>query len=98
MLGKTQGARMMNRLLCLLLACMAAPVFAAAPEPLLLTHAGLIDGMGAPLQKDMTIAIEGDRITEVYPGGSRPVPEGARVRDLSGRYVIPGLTDAHVHL
>jgi imidazolonepropionase-like amidohydrolase len=89
---------MMNRLLCLLLACLAAPAFAAAPKPLLLAHVGLIDGTGAPVQKNMTVAIAGDRITDVYPAGSKPVPEGAEVRDLSGRYVIPGLIDAHVHL
>lgn len=89
---------MMNRLLCLLLACIAAPAFAAGPAPLLLTHVGLIDGTGAPLRKDMTIAINGDRIADVYPSGGKPVPKDAQVKDLGGRYVIPGLIDAHVHL
>jgi imidazolonepropionase-like amidohydrolase len=85
---------MLIALLCLL----AVPAFAAAPKPLLLTHVGLIDGTGAPLRKDMTIAIEGDRITGVYPSGSKPVPKDAQVRDLAGHYVIPGLIDAHVHI
>ena len=88
----------MRALILLLLCLSAASAFAAAPEPLLLTHVGLIDGTGAPLQKDMTISIEGDRIADVYPSGSKPLPEGAQVKDLGGRYVIPGLIDAHVHL
>jgi imidazolonepropionase-like amidohydrolase len=82
----------------LLLSLLAGAVFAAEPAPLLLTHVGLIDGTGSPVQRDMTIEVEGKRIAAVYPTGSRPAPKGAEVRDLSGKYVIPGLIDAHVHI
>ncbi|MDE1893427.1 MAG: amidohydrolase family protein [Pseudomonadota bacterium] len=81
----------------LLSSILALPAFAAAP-PLLLTHVAVIDGTGAPVQADMTIAIAGARIAAVYPSGSRALPQGARVQDLRGRYVMPGLIDAHVHL
>jgi imidazolonepropionase-like amidohydrolase len=85
--------------IALLLCLFALPALAAAPpKPLLLTHAGLIDGSGSPVRRDMTIEVEGERIAAVYPNGSRPVPRGADVRDLSGKYVIPGLIDAHVHI
>jgi imidazolonepropionase-like amidohydrolase len=82
----------------LLLCLLAWPVFAAEPAPLLLTHVGLIDGTGSPVQRDMTIEVEGERIAGVYPTGSSPAPKGAEVRDLAGKYVIPGLIDAHVHI
>ena len=88
----------MKRILPLLLCLFAWPALAAAPKPLLLTHVGLIDGTGSAVQRDMTIEIEGRRIAAVYPSGSRPLPKEADVRDLSGRYVIPGLIDAHVHI
>jgi imidazolonepropionase-like amidohydrolase len=88
----------MKRILPLLLCLFAWPALAAAPKPLLLTHVGLIDGSGSPVQRDMTIAIEGQQITAVYPGDSLPAPKDAEVRDLSGKYVIPGLIDAHVHI
>jgi len=88
----------MKRILPLVLCLFALPVLAAAPKPLLLTHVGLIDGTGSPVRCDMTIEIEGKHIAAVYPGGSQPVPKGAEVRDLSGKYVIPGLIDAHVHI
>jgi imidazolonepropionase-like amidohydrolase len=71
---------------------------AAAPKPLLLTHVGLIDGTGSPVQRDMTIVIEGQQVAAIYPSGSRPAPEDADVRDLAGKYVMPGLIDAHVHI
>lgn len=88
----------MKRILPLLLCLFALPVLAAAPKPLLLTHVGLIDGTGSPVRRDMSIEIDGKRIAAVYPGGSQPAPKGADVRDLSGKYVIPGLIDAHVHI
>ena len=81
----------------LALPALVAPAFGAEP-PLLLTHATVIDGSGAPPQANMTIAIDGQRITAVYPDGSRAAPKTAQVKDLSGRFVIPGLIDSHVHL
>ena len=41
---------------------------------------------------------EGERIAAIFPSGSRPVPAGATVYDLAGRYLIPGLIDTHVHV
>src|SRR2546428_258420 len=40
----------------------------------------------------------GTHITAVGPSASTPVPSDARVIDGSGRYLIPGLWDMHVHL
>jgi imidazolonepropionase-like amidohydrolase len=88
----------LKRVLPLLLCLLAWPVLAAAPKPLLLTHVGLIDGTGSAMQRDMTIEIEGKRVAAVYPSGSQPAPKDAEVRDFSGKYVIPGLIDAHVHI
>jgi len=88
----------MKPILPLVLCLFALPALAAAPKPLLLTHVGLIDGTGSPVRRDMTIEITGKRITAVYPDGSRAAPKDAEVRDLGGKYVIPGLIDAHVHI
>jgi imidazolonepropionase-like amidohydrolase len=46
----------------------------------------------------MTIEIDGKRIAAVYPSDSRPLPKDAELRDLSGKFVMPGLIDAHVHI
>ncbi len=87
---------LITRLAWLLLPGLAVPALAA--EPLLLSHVAIIDGTGTPAQRDMTIAIDGGRIAAVYPDGTRPAPKDGRVMNLHGRYVIPGLIDAHVHL
>jgi len=69
-----------------------------APETVALTHAIVIDGTGAAPMVDFTVLVRGGRIAAVYPAGNRPAPNGARVEDLSGKWIIPGLIDAHVHL
>ena len=44
------------------------------------------------------ILIRGDRIEAVGPVGSLAVPRGARKVNGAGRYAIPGLWDAHIHM
>ena len=48
-------------------------------------------------KKDMTILIEDNRITGVVPTAEF-VPGEEQVIDLSDKFVMPGLIDAHVHL
>ncbi len=43
------------------------------------------------------LAITGERIVAVAAGGSLPVPDGARLIDATGKIVIPGGIDPHVH-
>jgi len=69
-----------------------------AAETVVLTHAAVIDGTGTPAQADSTVLIRNGRIAAVYPSASQPVPAGARVEDLTGKWIIPGLIDAHVHI
>jgi imidazolonepropionase-like amidohydrolase len=63
-----------------------------------LTHVRVIDGTGAPGQVDQTILIENGMIREIAAAGSVSIPSGARVLDLTGRSVIPGLVGMHDHL
>lgn len=68
------------------------------PKPLALTHVTVIDGTGAPPRADVTVLVEGDRITWVGESGKASIPRGARVVNAAGKYLIPGLWDMHVHL
>lgn len=70
----------------------------ASAMPLILTHATIIDGTGAPAKANTTIVIDGKTIQSIYPSDSRPAPKGAHIEDLEDRYIIPGLIDAHVHI
>jgi tetratricopeptide (TPR) repeat protein len=46
----------------------------------------------------MTVLVKDGRIAVVGPAGKISIPEGTSKIDAAGQYLIPGLTDAHVHL
>lgn len=89
----------MHRLAAFLLALL---LLAAAPPPqrTIYRHAGLIDGTGAPLRRDMALIVDGERIAVVLPDArlTRRQLSGAKVVDLSGKYLLPGLIDSHQHI
>ncbi|HSG87930.1 MAG TPA: amidohydrolase family protein [Pseudomonadales bacterium] len=67
----------------------------AAATDLVITNVTVIDPEAGRLPA-MDVLIDGDRITEVRPAQAPP-PDVPRI-DGEGRYLIPGLWDAHVHL
>ena len=61
----------------------------------ILTNGTVIDGTGAA-PRPVTIVVEDDRITAL---SEEPVAvDGARVLDVEGGYVLPGLWEVHTHL
>jgi len=61
------------------------------------THVTLIDATGAPAHSDMTVVIIGERMTEINESGKTRVPQDAQVVNATGKFLIPGLWDMHVH-
>jgi imidazolonepropionase-like amidohydrolase len=70
----------------------------ATAQVTLLTHATVIDGTGAGAQKDVTIVIENGRVRDMGPSSKISTPTGATVVDLTGRFVVPGIINAHGHV
>jgi imidazolonepropionase-like amidohydrolase len=65
---------------------------------LLIRNADLIDVMAGEVVQDVHILIRGDTIAEVFAGKEPVVPTDASVYDARGKFIMPGLTDVHVHL
>jgi imidazolonepropionase-like amidohydrolase len=58
----------------------------------------LIDGNGGPVLGDASVLLRGREILAVGQSSNVGVPDGALVYDVSGKTVLPGLIDGHVHL
>jgi imidazolonepropionase-like amidohydrolase len=97
--------RLSSLLPALLLTLVATPPAAAQPAPAasqssepIFIHAGtLLDRPGRPPRRNATIVVRDGRIESVQDGLVPPAA-GARLIDLSDRFVLPGLIDSHVHL
>ena len=71
---------------------------ARCPDCLVLQNVTVIDGLGNPPAPHRTVVVRAGLIEGVYDAeGYRP-PAGADVRDLAGRFVLPGFVDAHAHV
>lgn len=85
----------------LILLTLAASAQAQQPaslsQTLVLSNVTVIDGSGGRPKPRQTLIISGGRIADIFPAGSKRLPTGASVMDLSGYYVIPGLIDSHYH-
>lgn len=70
----------------------------ASEPPLLVLHgAAVFDSIAGRFAADQAIVIEGDRIRSVTSADAA-LPTAARILDCRGKFVLPGLIDAHVHL
>jgi hypothetical protein len=63
-----------------------------------LRSATVITERGEEVIPNADILIRDDRIAAIGPYGSFPIPPGAKVRDLTGRFVTPGFVDVHDHI
>ncbi len=80
----------------------AVLVFAALPllalaQDIDLVEATLVDGTGAALRKNVTVSVRGGRITAIAEHAPAQA-DGVRRIELGGRYLLPGLIDAHAHI
>jgi len=58
----------------------------------------VIDGTGAEPVPAQTVLLTDGRIHKIGPAGQVSVPDTALVIDATGKFLIPGLVDTHVHL
>jgi imidazolonepropionase-like amidohydrolase len=67
-------------------------------EVIVLKNFTLIDGRGGAPVSGAAMIVDSGRITWIGPVAQLKPPASARVTDLSGKYIMPGIIDLHVHL
>ena len=73
--------------------------FVSVPDSVVvLANVTVLDGTGAAPRSGQSVVLRDGRIAEVGPAASVRSPAGARVMDLAGHTVIPGLVGMHDHL
>jgi imidazolonepropionase-like amidohydrolase len=73
---------------------------AAADEPnvLVLKPARVFDGLNDQVHAGWIVVVDGERIAQAGPEHEIKIPERARVVELPGMTLLPGLIDAHSHM
>lgn len=64
---------------------------------LVITHVTVIDATGRARQKDQTVVILNGRIARIGKSRAVEMPANSKVLDASGKFLIPGLWDMHIH-
>ena len=81
----------------LLLLAIASCPLAAAAQNVDILNVTLVDGTGAAVRKGVSLTVRDGRIASIDTQVPATTP-GIRRIDLGGRYLLPGLIDAHAHI
>ena len=99
------NSRLRKPFVCLLFAAVAAACAAAqdrarpaAEGTIAFVHVNVIPLNREAVLEDQTVVIAGGKIAGIEPSAKAAIPAGAKTIDVRGKYLLPGLTDAHVHL
>jgi len=82
----------------LLLLALLLPLAGEPDPPTAFAGATVWPGAADAPISDAVLVVRDGRVTDLHARDERPLPEDARVVDLSGRYLIPGLINAHGHV
>jgi imidazolonepropionase-like amidohydrolase len=70
-----------------------------APPAIIALVGGTVVGIdGGPALKNAVVLVTGERISQVGSADSTVIPAGAKIIPMTGKWLIPGLMNMHVHL
>jgi imidazolonepropionase-like amidohydrolase len=79
-------------------AALATRLTPTAPSALVIRNGNVFDAERGVMLPGMTVVVKGDRIVALGPAATTATPAGATVIDATGKSVIPGLWEMHLHL
>jgi imidazolonepropionase-like amidohydrolase len=69
-----------------------------APDGVALVGATLIDGTGGPARPDAVVVLRGGKVEAITSRAGFSLPKHTIEIDVKGKWIIPGLIDAHAHV
>lgn len=69
----------------------------AESRPIVFNRVTVIDMTGASPKPNMTVIVVGNRLSAIAKTGKVRLPKNAQIIEASGKYLIPGLWDMHIH-
>lgn len=82
----------------LALVLFSGPFLFADDDTLVIRNTRVFDGTGSPLKENAVVVIENGVFTHIAEAGEFQPPAPSRTIDAGGRWVVPGLIDAHYHM
>jgi imidazolonepropionase-like amidohydrolase len=70
----------------------------ASAQTIVLNHATVIDGSGSAPLRDATVVMENGRIRDIGLSAAVTPPAGAMMIDATGKFIVPGIINAHGHV
>jgi imidazolonepropionase-like amidohydrolase len=68
------------------------------PATTVIINANVVDGVTETRLRNATVVVRDGRIASIRAGGAATIPSGATVIDARGRWLAPGMIDAHTHI
>jgi imidazolonepropionase-like amidohydrolase len=78
--------------------CLVHPAWGTSDGATVIRNVTIVDVHGNRLEPRRDVVIVGERIDAIRAGGTTPLPTRGRVVDGTGKYLMPGLWDFHVHV
>jgi imidazolonepropionase-like amidohydrolase len=85
-------------ILAALLAAVAPAADKPSTQPVAIVNVHVLRLDRGDILRGQTVVVDGGVIREIGPAGRIATPDGARTIDATGKYLMPGLVDLHVHL
>ena len=88
----------MKKFAAFLLILLLPHLLLAQNKTLVFDHVAVIDMVSPEIRTDMTVVIEGGRISAVKKSGKVKLSKDAQIIDARGKFLMPGLWDMHAHV